>query len=201
MIKIEDKKKCCGCTACVQVCPKQCIDLIEDTEGFLYPKVNKKSCVECGACENVCPFTFTLQPRMNPLVSYAAKNRDEDVRKESSSGGIFTALAENVINEGGVVFGVRFDEKWNPVFDYTETVDGLAAFRGSKYVQSTVGDSFKQVRSFLKANRKVLFSGTPCQVAGLKLFLRHEYDNLLTVEVVCHGVPSPGVWRKYLGEK
>lgn len=201
MIKIEDKKKCCGCTACVQVCPKQCIVLIEDTEGFLYPKVNKKLCVECGACENVCPFTSTLQPRMNPLVSYAAKNRDEDVRKESSSGGIFTALAENVINEGGVVFGVRFDEKWNPVFDYTETVDGLAAFRGSKYVQSTVGDSFKQVRSFLKANRKVLFSGTPCQVAGLKLFLRHEYDNLLTVEVVCHGVPSPGVWRKYLEEK
>lgn len=115
MIKIEDKKKCCGCTACVQVCPKRCIVLIEDTEGFLYPKVNKKLCVECGACENVCPFTSTLQPRMDPLVSYAAKNRDEDVRKESSSGGIFTALAENVINEGGVVFGVRFDEKWNPI--------------------------------------------------------------------------------------
>lgn len=201
MIRVIDKKKCCGCTACVQVCPKKCIDLIEDTEGFLYPRVNAESCVECGACEKVCPFTSALQMRMNPLISYAAKNRDERIRKESSSGGIFTALAENVISEGGVVFGVRFDEKWNPVFDYADTVDEIVAFRGSKYVQSTVGDSFKKVKSFLKANRKVLFSGTPCQVAGLKTFLRQEYDNLLTVEVVCHGVPSPGVWRKYLEEK
>jgi hypothetical protein len=129
---------------------------------------------------------------------YAAKNSNEEVRMKSSSGGIFSILAEAVINEGGVVFGARFDENWEVKHDYTETKDGLEAFRSSKYVQSRIEDTYIQVKSFLNQERKVLFSGTPCQIAGLKRFLGTEYDNLFAVDVVCHGVPSPLVWREYL---
>ena len=136
-----------------------------------------------------------------PLAVYAAKNKNEEVRQASSSGGIFTALAEEIIREGGVVFGACFSADWEVVHDYTETVDGLARFRGSKYVQSRMGDSYMQTEAFLKAGRKVLFSGTPCQIAGLKKFLCKDYANLLAVDVICHGVPSPGVWREYLKEE
>ncbi len=199
MIEIKDKKGCCGCSACVQKCPKQCISLKEDNEGFLYPIVDKESCIDCGLCEKVCPVLHQGEPH-KPLQVYAAKNEDEEIRRQSSSGGIFTLLAEKVIQEGGVVFGARFDEHWEVRHDYTETVEGLAAFRGSKYVQSRIEDNFRKAEMFLKQGRKVLFSGTPCQIAGLKRFLRKEYENLLTVDFICHGVPSPGVWRKYLKE-
>lgn len=199
MIQIKDKKDCCGCSACVQKCPKQCISLEEDNEGFLYPIVDKESCIDCGLCEKVCPVLHQGEPH-KPLQVYAARNKDEEIRRQSSSGGIFTLLAEKVIQEGGVVFGARFDEQWEVRHDYTETVEGLAAFRGSKYVQSRMEDNYRKAEMFLKQGRKVLFSGTPCQVAGLKRFLRKEYENLLTVDFICHGVPSPGVWRKYLKE-
>lgn len=199
MIEIQDKHNCCGCGACVQICPKGCISLAEDNEGFLYPFVDKSICVDCGLCERVCPVLQQTAPR-RPLHVYAAINPNENIRMQSSSGGIFTMLAENVIEAGGVVFGARFDEKWEVVHDYTETKEGLAAFRGSKYVQSQIGNSYQQAKQFLQAGRKVLFSGTPCQVAGLKRFLRKEYENLWTIDVVCHGVPSPLVWRRYLDE-
>lgn len=199
MIEIKDKKDCCGCAACVQICPKACIGLVEDTEGFLYPHVDRNSCIGCGLCEKVCPIINAGEPR-EPLHCYAAKNKDERIRMESSSGGVFTLLAESIIDEGGVVFGARFDDKWEVVHDFTETKAGLAAFRGSKYVQSRIGNTFRQAESFLKEGRKVLFSGTPCQIKGLKLYLRKDYDNLLTVDFICHGVPSPGVWRQYLDE-
>ena len=197
MIDIKDKKECCGCSACVQKCPKQCISLQEDNEGFLYQIVDKETCIDCGLCEKVCPVLNRNEPR-KPLKVYAAINKNEEIRLQSSSGGIFTLLAEKTINVGGVVFGARFDENWEVKHDYTETIEGLAAFRGSKYVQSRIEDSFKKAESFLKEGRKVLFSGTPCQIAGLKHYLRKEYDNLLSVDVVCHGVPSPLVWRTYL---
>lgn len=200
MIKIDNKQSCSGCSACVQACPKQCISFEEDEQGFRYPSVNNELCVNCGLCEKVCP-CINENEQTIPLDIYAAKNPDEEIRKDSSSGGIFTMLAESIIDEGGVVFGARFNEKWNVVHDYTETKEGLAAFRGSKYVQSVIGDTYKQVRDFLKADRKVLFSGTPCQIAGLRLFLRKDYDNLYTVDFICHGVPSPGVFRWYLQEK
>ena len=129
MIQIKDKKDCCGCSACVQKCPKQCISLIEDDEGFLYPIVDKESCIDCGLCEKVCPVLHQGEPH-KPLQVYAAKNKDEEIRRKSSSGGIFTLLAERTIQEGGVVFGARFDEHWEVRHDYTETVEGLAAFRG-----------------------------------------------------------------------
>lgn len=199
MITISDKKSCCGCGACMQKCPKQCITLQEDNEGFLYPHVEATTCIDCGLCEKVCPMLNPGEAR-KPLQVLAAINKDENIRMESSSGGIFTLLAEKVINEGGVVFGARFDEEWQVTLDYTETIEGLTAFRGSKYVQARTGETYKQCELFLKDGRKVLYTGTPCQIAGLHHYLRKEYDNLTTCDFVCHGVPSPKVWRMYLNE-
>ena len=199
MIQLSNKKDCCGCFACVQRCPKQCIFFKEDNEGFLYPVVDKDRCIDCGLCEKVCPVLHQNKSR-KPLKVYAAINKNEDIRRLSSSGGVFTLLAEKIINEGGVVFGARFDDNWEVMHDYTDTIEGLAAFRGSKYVQSRIEDNFKKAENFLKEGRKVLFSGTPCQIAGLKSYLRKDYDNLLAVDFICHGVPSPGVWRRYLKE-
>ncbi len=200
MIDIKEKHNCCGCGACVQICPKKCISMSADNEGFLYPHVNDAICIDCGLCEKVCPVIKQNEPR-EPLAVYAAKNNNEEIRLKSSSGGIFTLLAEQVIADSGVVFGARFNENWEVIHDYTETIEGLEPFRGSKYVQSIIGNNFIKVKQFLVDSRKVLFSGTPCQIAGLKKFLRKEYENLLTVEVVCHGVPSPMVWRDYLDYK
>lgn len=197
MIQLSDKKDCCGCGACIQSCPKNCISLDEDSEGFLYPKVNVGQCVDCGMCNRVCP-VICQGEQHKPLQVFAAKNPDEKIRRQSSSGGIFTLLAEKILEEGGVVFGACFNSNWEVIHDYTETLSGVAHFRGSKYVQSRIGDSYQKTESFLQEGRKVLFSGTPCQIAGLKLYLRKEYENLLTVDFICHGVPSPGVWREYL---
>lgn len=199
MIKISEKSNCCGCTACVSICPKDCISMKSDDEGFLYPEVDVKICIDCGLCEKVCPVLHPVK-KEEPSLVYAAINNNETIRLKSSSGGIFTLIAEHIIECGGVVFGVCFDKNWNVIHDYTETKEGLAKFRGSKYVQSFIGNSFNQVKSFLDSGRDVLFSGTPCQVVGLKNYLRKSYSNLYTVDVVCHGVPSPDVWKKYLQE-
>lgn len=201
MIHITDKRNCCGCAACVQRCPKQCISLKEDEEGFLYPFVDENICIGCGLCEKVCPVLHQPDTGRKPIAVYAAKNKDEEIRRNSSSGGVFSALAERTINEGGVVFGACFDDKWEVIHAYAETSEDLEKFRGSKYVQSRIGNTYKEAEEFLKSGRPVLFSGTPCQIAGLKLFLRKEYTNLLTVDIICHGVPSPSVWRKYLKEE
>lgn len=200
MIRISDSSRCCGCSACVQRCPKQCISLREDAEGFLYPEVDTSHCVNCGLCEQVCPELHADVERQ-PLQTFAAINPDAEVRRTSSSGGVFTALAEQVIDAGGVVFGAAFDAHWEVRHRYAETREELAAFRGSKYVQSVIGDTFLQAERFLKSGRQVLFSGTPCQIAGLRRFLRRDYDHLLCVDFVCHGVPSPGVFRAYLAEE
>lgn len=200
MINIAVKSKCTGCSACVQKCPKQCISFEEDREGFKYPKVKLSVCIDCGLCEKVCPVLQQDKPR-NPVIVYAAKNSNLSTRLASSSGGIFALLAETILRQNGVVFGARFDNEWNVIHDYTESLDGLSVFLGSKYVQSKIGNTYKYAERFLKEGRKVLFSGTPCQIVGLKKYLRKNYDTLLTVDFVCHGVPSPMIWRGYLNEK
>ena len=203
MIKLNRKEDCCGCLACVQTCPKNCIELIIDEQGFLYPKVNKSLCVDCGACEKACPIINADNHTVlgADTLSFACYNKNDEVRRNSSSGGFFTLIAEYVINKQGVVFGAKFDSAYHVVHSYTETIEGLEAFRRSKYVQSYIGESYKQVRSFLKDGRIVLFTGTPCQIAGLKQYLKREYDNLICLDMVCHGVPSPAIWDKYLNEK
>ena len=199
MIEIKQKKGCCGCHACASVCAHQAITMQTDNEGFLYPIVNKSICTDCGLCEQVCPVIHQGSPHQ-PLKVYAAQSNDDELRRQSSSGGIFTLLAEAVIHEGGVVFGAKFDERWNVIHSWTDTINGLASFRGSKYVQSTIGNTYREAKEFLHQGRKVLFTSTPCQIAGLKRYLRKEYDNLITVDIICHGVPSPLVWQKYIGE-
>lgn len=197
MIKISKKSDCCGCGACMQKCPKKCISLTEDEQGFLYPSVNEDICVNCGLCEKVCPVLNKWNTK-TPTKIFACKNTNEEQRLISSSGGVFIIIAENVINRGGVVFGARFDSNWNVIHSYTERKEELSDFQGSKYVQSRIGDSYQKCKKYLDEKREVLFTGTPCQIAGLKHYLGRGYDNLLTVEVMCHGVPSPRVWRDYL---
>ena len=199
MIRITEKSKCCGCTACLSICPKQCISLEADEEGFLYPKVDEKTCVNCGACENVCPVLHTGKSRM-PLYTMAARNSDGEVLKQSSSGGVFSLLAQHILeNKHGVIFGAMWagDEV---VHGSIERVEDLWRLRGSKYVQSRMGDTFNKVKRLLQEGRYVMFVGTPCQVAGLKSFLKKENERLLTVDLACHGTPSPKVLAIYLAE-
>ena len=200
MIRITDKKKCCGCSACVQRCPKQCIRLEEDTEGFLYPRVNEETCIKCGLCEKVCPI-LNQADKLPVLEVLAVKNPNEDERMNSSSGGVFLPLAREVINQGGVVFGAVYDESWEVHHVYAEKIKDIYPMMGSKYLQSKIENSYKEAERFLKQGREVMFVGSPCQIAGLRTFLRNkEYPNLLAVDFLCHGVPSPGVWRRYLAE-
>lgn len=199
MINIVDKEQCCGCGACVQRCPKHCIIMHEDGEGFLYPHIDETACIGCGVCEKVCHELHPMEER-EPQKVIAAINKDEETRLASSSGGIFSVLAETVIAEGGVVFGARFDDQWQVMIDYAETMEEVKTFVGSKYVQARTGTSYIDAERFLRAGRKVLYSGTPCQIAGLHHYLRKSYYHLTTVDFVCHGVPSPKVWKMYLNE-
>lgn len=192
--------QCCGCASCVQRCPKQCILLSEDGEGFLYPRIDESLCVDCGLCEQVCP-VLNPQSKQAPLSVVAAKNRSEQERMASSSGGVFLPLARDVIKKNGVVFGAVFDEAWEVKHVCAERMEEVFPMMGSKYLQSRIGNTYREAETFLKQGRDVMFVGTPCQIAGLRAFLRHkEYPNLLAVDFVCHGVPSPGVWRQYLAE-
>ena len=200
MIHIIDKKNCCGCSACVQRCPKQCIRLEEDTEGFLYPKVDEEACIKCGLCEKVCPI-LNRADKLPVQEVLAVKNQNEEERVNSSSGGVFLPLAREVINKGGVVFGAVYDDSWEVHHVYAEKIVDVYPMMGSKYLQSKIGNTYKEAERFLKQGREVMFVGSPCQIAGLRTFLRNkDYPNLLAVDFLCHGVPSPGVWRRYLAE-
>lgn len=198
MIEITEKKNCCGCTACAAVCPKECISMREDAEGFLYPAVNKTTCINCGACEKVCSILHVKPERKFEQEAYIVQNKDQKVLRESTAGGAFTAIAKYALRHGGVVFGVELSNQLVAHHIYVETEKDLARFRNSKYVQSNVGDTFRQVKSFLNQGKFVCFSGTPCQIEGLKNYLRLDYENLITVDVVCRAVPSPLIFQKYV---
>lgn len=198
MIDIKDKSQCCGCWACYNACPRHCIEMKEDEEGFRYPHVDKDKCIDCGLCEKVCPL---LKPKMDDTLpeSFVVQQKDTEVLRTSTSGGFFTAISKWAIEQGGVVFGAAFGEDMELRHSYAETLDGCKKFRGSKYVQSLIGDCYSQAKNFLAQGRVVVFSGTPCQISGLYHFLRgRKYDNLVTVDLVCRGTPSPLLLRKYL---
>ena len=197
MIKIVNKIDCCGCSACSQICQCNAINMVPDEEGFLYPSVNLELCTNCGLCEKICPFQ-NPSDIITPIKVDAFINNDKYIHTTSTSGGAFTAIANIILCQGGIVFGVRYDENWQAVYSKVDTHEGLLALRGPKYVQASVGSAYKDCYMELKSGRQVLFCGTPCQISGLKHFLRKDFENLLTVEVICHGVPSPKVWKEYL---
>ena len=188
---------CCGCAACSNACPKQCLEMLPNNDGFSYPIVDLAMCVDCGLCDKVCPVLHPFSEK-EPVTTIAAINKNDEVRRRSSSGGFFYALAELVISRNGVVFGASFDEHWNVCIDYTDNMEEVKNFQGAKYVQAEIGKSYIQVRTYLKEGRWVLYTGLPCQISGLKHYLNHDYENLITAECVCHSVPSPKVWRSYL---
>lgn len=200
MITISRKEDCTGCHACAQICPKQCIDMAEDEQGFRYPQVDPSRCINCHLCEQVCPVLNQGEPRQPR--AFAAKNKHTDVVMRSSSAGVFHHLASQIIAEGGIVFGARFAADWQVEHASAETLAELEPLMVSKYVQSRIGTCFTQAEKQLKAGRRVMFTGTPCQIAGLKKYLRKDYSPLLlAVEIVCHGCPSPLVWRNYLAHQ
>lgn len=198
--KLINKKECCGCTACLHVCPMNCIIMQEDEEGFLYPIIGKEKCIHCHQCEKVCPIqnVSILNIKTETFVGYS---KDEEIRNQSSSGGVFSVLAEWILQQNGVVFGAAFDEDFEVHHIAIETKEELSKLRGSKYVQSRLENVYPEVKHCLEMERIVLFTGTACQIAGLKKYLNKEYENLYAVDVLCHGVPSPRIWRMYLEEK
>jgi coenzyme F420-reducing hydrogenase beta subunit len=195
----KDKKYCCGCTACVAICPKNAVTMTPDEDGFLYPVVEKTKCVHCGLCEQVCAYRNNL-PYQSKKEVYTAVSTCTDVR-ESASGGLFAAFAQAVLKQGGVVYGCAMEYEngrfWPRHICVTDTKD-LIKLKGSKYVQSDMGDTYPDVRKQLEAGQLVLFSGTPCQVAGLRGYLRKKYDNLYTIDIICHGVTSVKLFHDYI---
>lgn len=190
---------CTGCTACISVCPSHCIKMAADEDGFLYPHLsNESNCLHCAACEKVCPILSGNDNSAVKTTAYAAFSLDEPVRTDSSSGGIFSTIAKVILGECGAVFGAAYADRFQVKHICVETVEELGALRGAKYAQSDLRNCFEDIRSRLNVGQKVLFSGTPCQVAGLKSFLRKPYPNLFTIDFVCHGVPSPAVWENYV---
>lgn len=199
MISNTDKNKCSGCSACYAICPKNCISMVADEEGFLYPEVDKTECLNCGRCDKVCPAEQSAIVNAVVPTAWGANVNDKELRLASSSGGVFSLLARTVLDEGGTVCGVAMSDDCiyaHHVFAHNEAE--LAKLRGSKYLQSNVEDTFRQVKTELERNKKVLYSGTPCQISGLKAFLGKEYKNLLCVGIFCHGVPSPKLWAEYV---
>lgn len=189
-IQLCDKYQCTQCLACVNSCPRNSIDMVDAGEGFFIPRINSDTCVECGTCMKVCHRLSPVDCYQTPLKTLACWTKNNDDRKKSSSGGAFSVLARYVLSENGVVFGATMDSNLQVRHISIDNVEDIVKLQGSKYVQSYIGDTYKQVREFINQNRLVLFTGTPCQVGGLLAFLRKRYDNLITCDMVCHGVPS-----------
>lgn len=200
MIKLSDKRNCCGCTACSSACGTKAIRMRHDEEGFLYPVVDESLCTDCGLCEKVCPIILRDKAEVISMPSkiYALYNSNATTRMASSSGGVFGQLAIDSLAEGAIIYGAEYDENLKVVHRGHDNATDADRFRGSKYVQSDMQGIYREIRMHLISGRKVLFSGTPCQVAGLKAYLRRDYDNLLTVDILCHGTPSPLVFADYI---
>lgn len=195
----NSKNECYGCSSCVQVCPVQAISFNKDSEGFFYPEIASDKCTDCGLCRKSCPIYKNSPASVSeeyPHV-YGVWNKNDKIRDRSTSGGVFTALAQRIIDDGGVVFGAAFDNSFKAVHISVSDINGLEQLRGSKYTQSSIGVSYSNVKELLNKNTKVLFSGTPCQISGLYSFLGKSFSNLYTCDCVCHGVPSPGVFDMY----
>lgn len=197
--KIQDL--CYGCRACEQVCPRNAISMQPNNEGFIYPIIDQKKCIDCGLCEKVCPTQdINVEKLLHPEKDtvYAAWNLDLSARLKSTSGGLFFVLATKVISDGGVVYGAVMDETMTVVHCRVVDLVGLTKLRGSKYVQSDTKDTFRSVKKDLLAGINVLYSGTPCQIAGLRGFLQRDYSNLITIDLVCHGTPSPMIFKYHI---
>ena len=196
MIKLNDKN-CTACGACVQKCPKNCIELKQDENGFLYPNVNVAECLDCGLCDKVCPINKQSNEGKSPK-AYACAVADENMLIQATSGGVFGAIAGCVLEKGGVVYGCAYTKHLQATHVRVDNKKELSTLFGSKYVQSNTGDTFNQCEVDLKAGKQVLYSGTPCQIAGLKKYLQKDYANLLTVDLVCHGVASQAYFDKFI---
>jgi coenzyme F420-reducing hydrogenase beta subunit len=191
---------CCGCGACCNICAKNAIQMNPNEEGFLYPVIDDQQCVDCGLCLSVCP-THSKEEILNyPLSSFAAWSKNDKIRFESSSGGVFSVIAEQILDSGGVVYGAAWGKDLKLTHICVEHVDQLGQLRGSKYLQSDIGSCYSEVKKHLHDGRRVCFCGTPCQIAGLKLFLRKDYDNLITLDFVCHGVPSQKIFDLFVAD-
>lgn len=197
MIEIKEKSKCTGCMSCMNICPKNCITMAFDDEGFWYPKIDVDKCINCDLCKNSCPFVSKKIGCEKPI-AYAAYSTDDEIRMNSSSGGIFTEIANFVLQKDGIVYGAAFNDNTELTHISIENEGELYRLRGSKYIQSKINTCYKDAKEKLDDGRLVLFSGTPCQIDGLYSFLKRDYDNLITQDLVCHGVPSPLVWKEYV---
>lgn len=201
MIKISDKSECCGCSACASVCAHNAITMKPDAMGFLYPEVDVSKCIECGLCEKVCAFNDDYDKSLNLSVpeAYGARHKDMSEVETSRSGAAFIAISDWILEQGGIVYGAGYADHFRVVHKRAVTKEERDEFKGSKYVQSDMGTIFRQVKQELRDGKIVLFSGTPCQTAGLNSYIGKKYsDNLYLVDIVCHGVPSPYIWRDYL---
>lgn len=193
----KNKYQCCGCNACEMVCGKKAITMIEDEYGFRFPQIDTEKCVGCGSCQKVCCINNDVE-LCKPGTVYAASYKNKDISAKSASGGIFAALAKQVLTEGGIVFGSAYTKQFDVEVISIEKIEDLPRLQGSKYVQSSMNSSFLKIKSELQTGRTVLFCGVPCQVEALKRFLGRSYENLLVVDIVCHGVPSNRMLKDYL---
>ena len=196
--EICKRERCTGCSACAQVCPRGCIAMQPDAEGFLRPVICGERCVSCGLCQKTCPVNHPVDDDGQKPAAFATRHKDEETRRLSSSGGVFSALAKQVLSRGGAVIGAGFDEAHMVIHKVCTDESGLDELRRSKYVQSDIHGTFKEARKLLQNGKPVLFCGTPCQVGGIKAFMSKDEPGLYTVDFICHGVPSPAVWKKYL---